>query len=507
MSRCVQWMKANAGSLALFGAAGVLFALLFAADDRLGLYQKASNRVRFHAIPVAISELYHNRQHDYTAFRTLAHRFHDSSRPLDEQIAEAIRSDPGTDTYYWVADDRGLSDFVLAAFRLFGPQTRSLSNFWFLLLAFGVGLFVLGYWNKPSALVLPVQALFGLLVLAEWLPFREQIPFDDHVWQGQVALYESRLFDALALVSVLHLALVIVLPKMGRFAFATAIPQAALLVFLYHARSSLGSEYLALFVLILARIGWCLLRRERGQLAGPLFVAGLLGLSLVGLKCYQHAVYDPAYFADRGNRTFWHNALMGLSHDPRLRKEVPMRHCEDRDAVDLILARMYADNPNLDPKQWNAQSALNSLGSHNAFDWPAYEATARDIYFDLWRTRPGEMFVCYAVYKPYALARQVWAELRVAGREMIAGRAWEAIAGLGVLLAVSVGLFRAGRGDEALRGEVRALSFVLLALVPFALIPAIAFYPAITTTGAFFVMVLSLGSLVAVQAAWRIARA
>src|SRR5262245_16478984 len=193
--RCpAHWVKANAGRLLLAGAAVALLGLLDAADSRLGLYRHASNRYRFHAVPVAVSQLYHGRAHDYTAFRTLGHRFHDGSRDLDEQIAEAIQADPGTDTYFWVADDRGLSDFVTAAFRLFGPEVRSLWRFWFLLLTASVGLFALGYWRRPAALALPVFVLFGLLVLAEALPLRTRIPFDGRFWQEDIALYESRLF-------------------------------------------------------------------------------------------------------------------------------------------------------------------------------------------------------------------------------------------------------------------------------------------------------------------------
>jgi hypothetical protein len=509
MCSCAQFARENAASLALFAATSVLFALLVFTNARLGLDQNASNRFRFHAIPVALSQLHHNRPHDYTAFRTLAHRFHDTSRPLDDQIAEAITSDPGIDTYFWVADDRGLSDFVACAFRLFGEHTRSLSKFWFLLLALSIGLFTLGFWTKPSMLVLPAFVLFGLLVLAEALPFRDRIPFDGRIWQDSVALYESRLFDALSLVSLLHLALVVTGLSSGRGALLTAIPQVVLLVFLYHARSSLGWQYLAVFSLVVAKCGWCVARREcreRREFAGSLFVAALLGLSLVGLNCYKHATYHPAYFAEQGNRTLWHNALMGLSHHPGLREELPMRQCEDRDAIDLVLARMQTDNPQLDVNAWNWMAALNSLGSHNSFDWPAYEATARAIYFDLWRTRTTEMLTCHAVYKPLAVAKQSAVVLRIVGKEAAAGRAWELLAAFGVLVCVCFGLFRAGMRDDAMRSDVNALCLVMLALFVFALIPAVAFYPAITTTAGFFVGAVAFGWLMAVQVMWRVSR-
>ena len=112
--------------LVLTAATCALVCLLFTAERRLGLHQSLSTRYRFHAIPVAVSTLYHNRPHDYTAHRSLAMSFHDAGRDIDEQIREAIRPESVIDggTYYWVADDRGLADFVVGAFWLFGPQVE-----------------------------------------------------------------------------------------------------------------------------------------------------------------------------------------------------------------------------------------------------------------------------------------------------------------------------------------------------------------------------------------------
>lgn len=506
MCCCAHWAKANAASLLLFAAAVAIFTLLAAADRRLGLHRHASNRYRFHAIPVAISWYQHGRPHDYTAFRTLAYRFHETERDLNDQIAGALHADPGTDTYFWVADNRGLSDIVAAAFLLFGPNTVALSQFWFLLLAIGVGLFTLGYWKNPAALGLPVFVLFGLLLLAEALPFRDRIPFDGRAWQEDIALYESRLFDALALVSVLHLALLSCGVKAGRAAWLTAIPQAGLLLFLYHARSALGWQYLALFTLAGGRIVWCLLRRQTRELPRSVFVAALLAISLLGLKQYQRATYHPAYFGEQGPRTLWHNALMGLSHHPRLRHELPMKQCEDRNAVDFVLRQMQEHDPTLDRNKWNWMAALNSLGSHNPFDWPTYEAAARREYLDLWQTRPGQMTVCYGGYKPLALARQCSVMLRLVALEVIAGRAWEVLVAIVVVLGVICGLVRVTQRDQPLRDSLRQVSLVLLTIIPFSLIPGIAFYPALTTTAGFFVAAAALVLFVVVRIFVRVTR-
>ena len=163
MGWCARAAGKNSLAIALAAAIIALFCLLLAAERRLGLHQSASTRYRFHAIPVAISTLCHHHPHDYTAIKSLAIRFHDPARDLDVQIREAIDADlvTGGGTYYWVADDRGLADFVLLAFQLFGPQAESLSNFWFLLLASSLALYTIAFWRKPTALVVPLLILLG----------------------------------------------------------------------------------------------------------------------------------------------------------------------------------------------------------------------------------------------------------------------------------------------------------------------------------------------------------
>lgn len=509
MRCCAQWIKANALAFALSAVIAVLVCLLFATDRRLGLHQFASTRYRFHAIPVAISTLYHHRPHDYTAMRTLAHHFHNPTRDLDEQIQHAIHPDydPGNGSYFWVADDRGLADYVIGAFWLFGPETLSLSNFLFVVLGLALALYAIGYWHTPAALMLPLVVVFGWLALAQVMLHRVPFPNGQGYWGEEIALYESRMFDLLALVSVLHLAVLAAAgPSVSRLAWAMAIPQAAILVFLYHARSSIGWQYLALFALVAVRFGaWAAQRLRdterapRSILARPFFVALVLAFSLIGLKQYQRAAYHRHYTSTYGQRTFWHNALMGLAYHPRLRDELPMALCDDRNAVDLVLARMEERDPNLDKNQWNWQAALNSLGNHNAFDWNRYEGVARGIYFDLWRSRPTHMAECYGYYKPRDISRQIrLTAVRIEARAETGG-APELVFGLCLLLAAFAGVIGVARLDAGFRASFRSHALTVAIVIPFSLIPGIAFYPAITTVSCFYLLSLMLGSLLSIN--------
>jgi hypothetical protein len=119
--------------------AALALAAIYVRGQHLALDRHVSSRLQFHAIPVALSVLYHGRPHDYTAFSSLAISFQASTAD-----ARAIASVPPADdkTYYWVADDRGMGDYVIAAFALFGPHPKSLYYAYFVVLACSVVLFL-----------------------------------------------------------------------------------------------------------------------------------------------------------------------------------------------------------------------------------------------------------------------------------------------------------------------------------------------------------------------------
>jgi len=507
-------VRANALALVLTAITAALATLLFATERRLGLDQRVSTRYRFHAIPVALSMLYHHQPHDYTAIRPLAMRFQDPARALDDEIRDSIHVNYADDEgrYFWVADDRGLADFVLASFALFGPHVSSLSDFLLALLVLTLVLYTLGYWRTPAALLLPITVLFGWLALAQVLIDRLPFPNAQGCWGEEVALTESRMFDVLALVSVLHLAILAGsrIP-LTPFAWATAIPQVALLLFLYHARSSLGWQYLALFSIVALRVARWGVQRIRHvdhtplqTLNRPLLVGLVLGISLFGLKQYQHWVYHRHYTQEYGQRTFWHNALMGLAFHPALRMELPMAYCDDRNAVDLVLGRMAEADPALDRNQWNWQAALNSLGNHNRFDWNRYESTARSIYFTVWRDHPGEMVECYALHKPLAVWRQVRLIASRLARGLVRGRMPELFIGL-IVVSLALGAITVmSRRDPPLRNQMQSLARLMGILIPFSLIPGLAFYPAVTTVACFMLLAVSLAGFGTVLIATRI---
>ncbi len=348
--------------------------LVALADSRMKQYRTPSARYRYHAIPVALSQIYFNHPHDYTAIHELAMRFQSADANPEPLLKVATKPgySAGVGIYFWVADDRGLSDFVHAAFRIFGPRLHSLNKMHITLLLLSMVLFWVGYRRSPMVLLPVFTTALGWLVFVELFPIVPVLPFGADFWKEPVTLAEPRLFDGLALLSWLHLLVLLVRAEVPRIAFFTAILQLLLWLVLFHARSSLGWQMLAFFVIAFMQfVRVPKLRRRIVLLACSGIVA------LLALKQYQKGMYHPEYFAERGNRTFWHNAIMGLHFQPKLRETVPVTQCADGDAVRVVLSQMYLREPDIDKNLWNEQACLNSLGGHNEFDWPRYEQEAR----------------------------------------------------------------------------------------------------------------------------------
>jgi hypothetical protein len=476
----------------LIASAWLLLGLLVFADARLGLYRNTSARTRAHAIPVALSHLYHNHPHDYTARLGVALAFR-GPEPLNELLKRYSHPDSAAEggTYYWTADDRGLGDFVSLAFRVYGPKPRSLARFWFLLLAGSLLLFQVAYRREPATLLVPVFVMLGLLGYAHACPHFGGIDLGDGTrWQEAFGLHESRTFEALAVVAWLHLAL-LARRGGGRVEWLAALPQLALLLFLYHARSSLGWMYLALFVLVGMRVV-----ADRARLAAPLVVAGFLAASLVALQQYKRAVYHPAYFQERGSRCFWHNALMGFAYHPKLRESLDVG-IDDTKAIVLVLRELRAANdPRLTP-DWTLERIGCATGGVIEFDWTAYEVAARDVYFRVWQRDPAKALACYAWHKPCDLGSHTRQVVRLLGEDVFAGRANLLAAGL-VLVAVLLGAgCRQLRRDANGRDQHWGLLTPALLLLAFSTIPAMAFYTALPTLAGFYVALpLCLGLLV-----------
>jgi hypothetical protein len=237
-------------------------------------------------------------------------------------------------------------------------------------------------------------------------------------------------------------------------------------------------------------------------LARPVFVACLLAVSLIGLARYQRASFHPDYFAETGSRTFWHNAIMGYSYHPGLRKAISVSDIGDYEVIVMIIQHMRDTNdPRLDAT-WNSTYILNSLGGHCHFDWKTYEQVAREVYLGVWQDHTNQVIECYGYYKPTDVLRQGRTLTLLLTRNETVSHSPNLLAGLvGCVLALGlVGVV--GVRNAPFRSDFRAASLAGLALLPFSLIPGIAFYGAITTLSCFYTGVVMMAGFGLVWGGW-----
>ena len=362
----------------------------------LGLDRNISDRLKFHAIPVAVSVLYHGRPHDYTAYQTIARHFQTTDVTTEALIASAIAAPvpAGDATYYWAADDRGMADFVIGAFRLFGPHPESLYRFYLLLLALSCALVVISAWREPAMMAILLFALASLYACVGIMPLAYPAGPGE-----QPSLFEPRMLELLAFIPAIHLWLAgWRLSRWTAMAAAALVGQVLIFVFCYQARSSILWE--AAFVVI---TGVAAVWRKRWRSAIP--VAALL-VGLLLLKGYERLQYNPRYFGDMGTRTVWHNALMGLAANSRLAEKYHLSIL-DAAAIEAVIRDMRERRDPRLSDNWTTERITSSLGGWVEFDWAAYESAARTLYFRIWRYDYPEMLRCYLFDKPLVMLRTI----------------------------------------------------------------------------------------------------
>ena len=272
-----------------------------------------------------------------------------------------------------------------------------------------------------------------------------------------------------------------------RAAWLTAAPQAAVMLLLYHARSTIGWEYLALFAVVGGVVASRLVARVFGgqpiprSVARAVVVGIAVVISVVGLGAYKRAMYHPAYFSDRGARTFWHNALIGFTYHPALRDRYRLAFDDEPVLHWVIREGRERGDPRVHP-DWSTQTFIrSSLGEPTAFDWSAYEGVARDVYFRTWREHQDEVVACYMVYKPQEAVEQVCQVVRLTAAQKQPGK-WGFLGSGLIVSVIAIGALAGRRGAWAEnRPEFRATCLLSGTFLVFSVIPCIAFYASLAS--------------------------
>ena len=481
-----------------------LFCLLFSRGLELHLGKSITDRIRFHAIPVALAVLYHHHPHDYTGLVALTMQFQGPTDDVQNLINVAKQQNIGSDTktYFWVADDKGFADFIIAAFALFGPHLMSMYFMWFLILLASSVLYLVSYGRKNWALGFLCFIYLGLYLAISVLPLVSANLINGRL-VNDVSIYETRYLDVLAILPVFHM-LLLACSRRPLNLLKDGLPfigQLFIFLMLYHARSSLGWEILAVFMfcssLIFIRVYSAYRQRKNLKLkvitkaSSAFFVVVMLIAGILSLNIYKHVVYHPAYFSEMGARTFWHNALMGLGqYNTQLAAKYHVDVSDLNVAQAVISYARQSKKCAPDIEQLEGQQLLNTLGGYGIANWSHYEQCARQYYFYILSENKSQVLYMYAISKPLgalgyfsqAMTNAEITELeKVYAKLSVGWHPFNAIC-LTVLLLVNLLVMK------SLYRNSRKLISIVITLLICSFIPCVAFYNEYLVLGGAYVI-------------------
>ncbi len=369
---------------------------------RSELDRNVTERTRYHAIPVALSQIHHQRSHDYTGWKVIAIPFQGG-----EAIQEVIKrtnekkTTNNSEPYYWLADDRGSSDLVNLSFRVFGETTRGLYNGYFCL--FGISILVAGLGLRMSAGTL---ALLNMIVIAygSFLPnINSAVGPTFNVSGYRVHLSETRLFEIMGLIFFIQFIMGIALNLRLRLPeIASLLVQGMIFGFLYSCRSSIGWLVLCINTISVLLLTYLVIKTifskkpinynvvRKGMWICCAVICLTIGVQF--FKGWHRLMENPIYLAKGGGRTFYHNALMGVTFHPLFSSKYNLTGPDDACVIDCVNENLKRGNH----ATFNRQTLLNALGGHCSADWRGYEQASRNFYIQLWQKHPLEMLENYS---------------------------------------------------------------------------------------------------------------
>lgn len=496
--RFVRGSAAFPGQTALISFNILLFLILIAYAIFLGLHDsEPTTRTRYHAVPVAMSQLYYGRVHDYTAFREIAHNFQ-LVGPIEHFIAYWAIGTPANleATYFWMADDRGLSDLIYIAFLLFGPSMESIFWAYMTLIAIALAGFLFAFSRNREALTLCGVVLIAMIL---FLPVFFRAP-GLNFGEQSVHISETRLLEfLLAIPAVFWIATLTLRERITWAWMAGLAGQVVVLAFAMHMRSSVlwlvGT--MALLAATYTMLG-ALARRDLRVIGAAALLLMVVPASLAAVSAYQRAMFHPEYLDERGPRTVWHNVLMGLTVSPEFRQSTGMAGVNDPEAVAAVLRYMEARNDPRRGPDWTQTDILNSLGGHGTFRaWRTYDLIAREVVFHEIMQQPFVALRHFFVDKPELIGSLIScnATLLVCRGQAVTypGVRMDpfSLFSVGLVFALVVAARRSGRSESVLPiSRPREVLLVIICFAILGLFPSVAFYPALTQVGGVILFLL-----------------
>lgn len=400
------------------------------------------------------------------------------------------------------ANDPGLVDFYALSFELFGYRAEAFYYFYFLILATAVALYLVCFYADT----LPLVALAGFLVAFLLL-------MDSRYFAGAHTrtVHNQRFLGTLCLVSFLHLVFVFVIYRRPTpVRLVTTALQVALFTFVMFTRSSAAWMVVAIGVLGIL-IAFNRFDRPSTEAKGRRFVGTILSwpvlLLAVGLgssSIYKSSVLHPMYSVGifLPYHMVWHNAYIGLGLHPDWKtlgdkytgRDVP---APMSDNVGWIASALEAIERYGLPESYLFDGDIGGLPSYKT---ALHDKLLKERYLRFMKEHPWYTVELFLWYKPKTFVTQfAW----VYGD--YGPRIWTLVC-LAAFLAVGFLCRQRLTVPPRARTLVTAAGAIIMAM---SLAPVVWTYPIHHVSGESFLLLTTLGVLVApilLSKAWDLAR-
>jgi hypothetical protein len=358
------------------------------------------------AIPPVLSAQFFGHPVRYTSLATVRDHFYDGLKSrsrdadgIDAVIDEIARLDPtqvGTEYRLLGPEDKGIVDFVAAAFWIFGPTSRAIT--WLYLIVVLASALTLLVATRGS---LPVVAWLVFFLLAHAL-LMPMVAFNPQLG----SFLALRAVPAISMVACFHLLVYLLRPSIRPVDIIMVALQALLIVFAIHLRMTVYWQVLIVALVTLVVIAVRAYRDRHRSIVGMLrrqpgtaVPLAMLAIGLLGLQHYRGLAFPVEY--QRGDqiltRGFWHNIVSGLAFHPTFAEREQLR-IDDVSIMRAVGRYLIAQGREGD---WVAMGGGTPYLS--GLRWVPYERATRQFLFQICRSEPHVCLSTAFYYKPRSL--------------------------------------------------------------------------------------------------------
>ncbi|HZO30381.1 MAG TPA: hypothetical protein VFH48_30795 [Chloroflexota bacterium] len=358
------------------------------------------------AIPPVLSAQFFGHPIRYTSLSTVSDSFYEGlkNRPreageIDAVIDEIARLDPAQlDTGYRLLgpEDKGIVDFVAAAFWIFGQKTRAIT--WlYLIVVLASALALLAAARRS----LPIIAWLVAFLLAHAL-LMPMVAFNPQLG-SYLAL---RAVPVMSMIACFHLLVYLLQPSVRPVDVTLVAFQALLIVFTVHLRTTAQWQVVIVVLVTLVAITVRTYRDRHPSIvealsrqASTAIPLSMLAIGLLGLQLYRALAYPVEY--QRGDqiltRGFWHNIVSGLAFHPTFAEREQLR-IDDVSIMRAVGRNLIAQGRDDD---WVAMGG--ETPNMAGLRWVPYELAARQFLMQVCRGEPDVCLSNAFYYKPRSL--------------------------------------------------------------------------------------------------------